>query len=156
MDLTTITELLKKKIFKTLLSEPVYWNFAIAQFASPFCHIIWGSGWVTVQCIKMAKTCINPKGKAKTIWDRNVFIKSKVCLSASLKHILLEWWVKSDTSRVFWKIWWERENEITYTHGHAPAHTHARTHTHMHTHKTSVTLWLRQRIATFFFKHTVQ
>ena len=50
--------------------------------------VVWASAWVTVQCIKTAKRCNFPEGRAKTVGDGKFYIEPPNCRSASWKTCL--------------------------------------------------------------------
>ena len=80
-------------------SKPVSLKFCSWTLVGLCCHVIWGSGWFTVQCINTAKTRKFPKGRAKVVGDRNIFMKPKNCRSA--------FWKKKTTYslRVICEVW---------------------------------------------------
>ena len=83
LGLTDIIQLKKKKRCLNLF----HWNFAAACFISLCCHVIWGSVWDTVQCIKMSETCNFPEGNGKSVDDRNILLFAK-CISIWSPNLL--------------------------------------------------------------------
>ena len=59
-----------------------------------------------------SKTREFPESSAQSAGDRSIFIKPKTAVRLPKKKFL-EWYMKSDKFRVFRKIRWAKENEIT-------------------------------------------